>query len=432
MDFLHIRDAFDVAEGTELSLRGWIFRIRKTGGLVFAVLRDSTGIIQVVVNKSNVPQEQFDAIEKALVESSIEVTGKVKEEKKSPGGREVQATRLAVVAYAERFPIFKDQTEEFLLDNRHLWIRSRQIVEATKVKAEAMRAAREWFKEHEFIEVTAPELTPNMVEGGSTLFGLEYFEGKAYLSQSAQLYLEAALFPLEKVYTITHSFRAEKSRTRRHLTEYTHLEGEEAWADNDQNMRTQEELIAYMCHQVARNRRDSLIELGREPKALLDVDTPFKRVTYDEAANILDKKLEHGFQYGSDFGIPEEHALTIDETAPLFVYEYPISAKGAFYMKLKPDDKSKVLCADLLAPEGIGEIIGGSVRETDIEILTNRLKSQGESTKNYEWYLDLRRFGSVPHAGWGLGIERFVRWICKLDHIRDATLFPRTPSRVYP
>jgi len=432
MEFHRVRDVFVTREGDEVALRGWVFRIRKTGGLIFVLLRDATGLVQVVVNRTEVPGEEFDALEKALVESAIEVSGKVKEEKKAPGGREVHATRVNVISYAERFPIFKDQSEEFLLDNRHLWIRSRHIVEATKVKAEILRAAREWLREHEFIEVTAPELTPNMVEGGATLFELDYFEGKAYLGQSAQLYLEAMLFPLEKVYTITHSFRAEKSRTRRHLTEFTHLEAEEAWADNTKNMQTQEEMIAYICHQVARNARNSLLELGRDPQTLLEIETPFKKITYDDAAKTLDERLEHGFQYGNDFGAVEEETLTREETHPIFIYNYPVSAKSAFYMKVHPEDSSKVLCADLLAPEGYGEIIGGSERETDIPLLMKRLETQGENIKNYEWYLDLRRYGSVPHAGWGLGIERLARWICKLEHIRDATPFPRTPSRVYP
>jgi len=417
--------------GKETALRGWIYRTRSSGSIVFVVLRDATGTIQVTVNSEQVSKEDFEDAKKALVESAIEVRGEVVEDKRAPGGYEVRANSFKVIHFAEPFPITKDKSIEFLLDKRHLWLRSKDMKAMMNVKATLLRATREWFDKNGFTEVTPPIITSSAAEGGATAFEFEFHGEKAYLPQTAQLYLEAVIFTLEKVWALTPSFRAEKFHTPRHLAEYWHLEGEEAWVDNEGCMKTCEQLIAHICHKIAEKNPGDLEVLGRAQEDLKNVKTPFKRISYDEAVQFIkDKDLE--FEYGEDFGAEEERTLTLEEKIPVIVYNYPVSAKPAFYMKQNPQDTDKVLCFDMLAPEGFGEIIGASERETSNEILIERLKAQGADLKNYEWYLDLRKYGSVPHSGWGMGIERVLRWICKLDHIRDATPFPRLINRMYP
>ena len=299
-----------------------------------------------------------------------------------------------------------------------------------KIKDAVIMAAHEWFHNNGFYFVTPPIITKNACEGGSTLFEMKYFNEKAYLSQSAQLYLEAIIFNLEKVYSLTPSFRAEKSRTRRHLAEYWHLEAEEAWTDNNENMRIQEELIKYIVHKVAETKPNELRLLGRDPNDLLLIKTPFKKIDHAEAVKTLIKQGLKPDKSG-DFGAKEERVLTINEKQPIFITNFPKEAK-AFYMKENPENTKTYLCADLLAPEGFGEIIGGSERETEYKKLVERLNKEGEDIKNYDWYIDLRKYGSVPHSGFGLGIERIIRWVCKLDHIREAQPFPRTVNRSYP
>ncbi len=417
-------------QGQDETIKGWIYRTRSSGAIVFAVVRDSTGIIQVTVKKGNLPEGEFEAAKSAPVESSVIVSGKVFEDKRAPGGFELKASSFKLIGAAEPFPITEYQSEELLLDNRHLWIRSREQTAVMKVKASVLEGARLWLKENGFTEVTPPILTQNACEGGVTLFKLKYFDREAYLSQSAQMYLEALIFSLDKVYSLTPSFRAEKSRTTRHLTEYWHLELEEAWTDNDGNMEIQENLVTAMMEQVLKDRQEELRLLGRDPADLREVRPPFKRVRYAQAIDALRAK---GFDlgFGSDMGAVEERAFTADEKVPVFVTNFPKEIK-AFYMKEDPSDPSTVKCADLLAPEGYGEIIGGSERETDYELLSSRLRAQEIPLEAYQWYLDLRRYGSVPHSGFGLGIERVVRWVCKLEHIRDAVPFPRTVARCYP
>lgn len=414
----------------EETVQGWVYRTRSSGAIVFAVVRDASGIIQVTVKKGNLPEPEFEAAKAAPIESSVIVTGKVFEDKRAPGGYEIKASRFKVVGSSEPFPITEYQSEELLLDNRHLWIRSREQTAVMKVKASVLEGARSWLKANEFVEVTPPILTQNACEGGVTLFKLKYFDREAFLSQSAQMYLEALIFSLDRVYSLTPSFRAEKSRTTRHLTEYWHLELEEAWTDNAANMEIQEGLVTAMVEQVLRDRPDELKLLGRNPNDLKEVRPPFKRVRYSQAIEAL-KSQGFDLSYGSDMGAVEERAFTANEKAPIFVTNFPREIK-AFYMKEDPDDPGTVKCADLLAPEGYGEIIGGSERETDVEQLIARLKAQEIPMEAYKWYLDLRRFGSVPHSGFGLGIERVVRWLCKLEHIRDAVPFPRTVARCYP
>ena len=429
MDYIKIREALKRKEGEEVKLRGWIYRKRSSGKIAFIVLRDSSGIIQTVVEKKDVGEEEFKAAKKALIESSVEIEGVIYDDERAPGGKEVHAKRFNVISYAEEFPITEYQSVEFLLDNRHLWLRSRKLTEVMKLKAKVLRLIRQWFDENDFYEVTPSVITLNAAEGGATAFEFNYFGQKAYLSQTAQMYLEALIFSLERVWSLTPSFRAEKSRTRKHLTEYWHLEAEEAWVDNNGNMKIQEELISYVCQNIVKIAKDELEFLGRDLDTLKNIEPPFKRIKYKDAIKKLQDK---GFaiQWGDDFGAPHERALVEGEDKPIFVTHFPTEAK-AFYMKLSPDKKT-VECADMLAPEGYGELIGGSERSEDIDSMVERLKKEGAKIENYEWYFDLRRYGSVPHSGFGLGLERLIMWLAKLDHIRDATPFPRMVRRAYP
>lgn len=403
---------------------GWVYRIRSTKQKVFLVLRDSTGILQCVVDADN---EKFEEVSRLGIESSVNVRGTLRFDERAPENVELRVEDVDIVHAAERFPITKDQSVEFLMDVRHLWIRSRKLTNVMRVKAETLRLAREWFNKNGFIEVTPPVLTGNACEAECDAFKLDYFGKKAYLSQSAQLYLEALIFSLEKVYSLTPSFRAEKSRTRRHLTEYMHLEAEAANCDLKCNLKTQEELISHVANGVAINCEKELLALGRNPNKLR-VELPLERMHYDEALELLKKKGQE-IEWGSDIGSRDEEIIMEDFAQPIFVTNYPRQAK-AFYMK--GVDSKHAQCADMLAPEGYGEIIGGSERETDMDRLIEMLKSRNQNPKDYEWYLDLRRYGSVPHSGFGLGVERIVRWFCGLAHIRDTTPFPRLPNRVTP
>jgi len=413
-----------------VTVRGWVYRIRSSGGIIFALLRDSSGILQLTIKKGWPPDDEFDMAASASVESSVEVRGRLHKDERAPGGVEMRVDGFRLVGAAERFPITEYQSEELLLDKRHLWVRSREQNTIMKVKASALEGARGWLSDNDFIEVTPPILTTNACEGGTTLFKLDYFGRDAYLSQSAQMYLEALCFSLERVYSLTPSFRAERSRTPRHLTEYWHLELEQAWIEHEENMRIQEELVTAMVEKVLKDRKDELKLLGRDTEPLEEVSPPFKRVRYSDALEFL---CERGcdIEVGEDFGTREEREMTIDERKPVFVTHFPKRCK-AFYMKEDPVDPTVYKCADLLAPEGYGEIIGGSERETDLEALIERMEHEGIPREPYEWYLDLRRYGSVPHSGFGLGLERVVRWICGLEHIRDAIPFPRTVNRLYP
>ncbi|MBX8644054.1 MAG: asparagine--tRNA ligase [Thermoplasmata archaeon] len=417
-------------DGGVFRVHGWIYRTRSSGSIVFAVIRDSTGIIQCTVKKSGVPEEDFRSAERALVESSVEVEGVLKKDRRAPGGYELVARSFSVVSYADPFPITENQSEPFLLDNRHLWIRSREQAAIMKVKETVLQVSREWFAASGFYEVTPPILTTNACEGGTTLFQLKYFDQNAYLSQSAQMYLEALSFTLERVFALTPSFRAEKSRTPRHLTEYWHLEGEEAWVRNEGNMEIQEELVSHIVQSVLTRRREELEFLKRDTAELALVSPPFERITYSKAIDIL-KGRGRNAEWGEDFGTEEERIITEGKDRPVFVTNFPKEVK-AFYMKEDEEDPRTYRCADLIAPHGFGELIGGSERETDVRKMMERMEEQSIPLEPYRWYLDLRRFGSVPHSGFGMGVERVVRWICGLEHIRDAVPFPRTPSRIYP
>jgi asparaginyl-tRNA synthetase len=416
--------------GKKVEVRGWIYRTRSSGGIVFAVLRDATGIVQVTIKKGSVPEGQFAAATKAGIESSVIIAGEVAEDKRAPGGFEIRASKFQVVGDSEAFPITEYQSTELLLDLRHLWIRSREQTAVSRIKASLLRGAREWYHENDYVEVTPPIITGVAPEGSTTLFQVKYYDRIAYLSQSAQFYLESLIYSLERVWALTPSFRAEKSRTPRHLAEYWHMEMEAAWVDNEGNMKVQEELVTAMVKNALEECPDEFKLLKRDINPLKKIEPPFERMKYDEAMEYLQKK-GHEVSWGSDLGAVEERTLTIDRQIPMFVVNYPKELKP-FYMKENPDDTRTYKNSDLLAPEGFGEIIGGSERETDNALIMERLREKGEDTKTYEWYLDLRKYGSVPHSGFGLGMERIVTWVCKLDHIRDATPYPRTVARVYP
>jgi asparaginyl-tRNA synthetase len=416
--------------GRPIRLRGWVRRTRSSGGILFLLLRDRTGSVQVTARRDALGPEAFEAAEHVQVEGAIEVDGTVAEDRRAPGGREVRAGAIRVVHAGESFPIFADQTEEFRLDQRHLVVRSSEHVATFRVKAELLRALREFLAGEEVLEMTPPVLSGNAAEGGSEAFRIDYFGRPGYLSQTAQLYLEALLFPNERVYALTPSFRAEKSRTPRHLTEYLHLEVELAWCDLAELLAFEERMVVGVTHALAERCPAELRALGRPPEELLALQAPFPRLRYAEA---IDRLAGQGFpvRWGSDLGTAEERALTVEERLPLFVTHFPKELK-AFYMLRSPDDPRTVEAADLLAPEGYHEMIGGSCRETDLAELTARLEERGANVAEYQWYLDLRRHGSVPHAGFGLGVERMLRWILRREHIRETTPFPRTPSRFTP
>jgi asparaginyl-tRNA synthetase len=418
------------AVGQRVRLRGWVHRSRSSGGLLFLTLRDRTGTVPVTIRKDAVGAERFQAAEHVQLEGAVAVSGVVAEDSRAPGGREVRADQIEIIHAGEPFPIFKDQTEEFLLDKRHLAIRSQEFVHIFRLKAALLGALREFLAEESVLEVTPPIITGNAAEGGAEAFAFEYFGRPGYLGQTAQLYLEAMLFPHERVYAVTPSFRAEKSRTPRHLTEYTHLEVELAWCDLDGLIDFTERLFVTTLHRLGERCAEDLRALGKDPGELTRLAAPFERISYKDA---IEQLAHQGFpvKWGSDLATAEERALTLERKAPLWVTHFPVELK-AFYMLRTPGDSTTVEAADLLAPEGYGEIVGASCRETDIQRLTERIKAVGADPAEYDWYLDLRRHGSIPHAGFGTGIERILRWITRREHIRDTTPFPRTPARHTP
>ncbi len=424
--FASVQEALEKKQGG-FRLRGWVYRHRVTKNAVFVLLRDSTGVIQCVFKPDN---PDFQKASDLYIESSVIIEGEVRPDERAPGGAELKAEKLEVVCNREPFVITKDQSTEFLMDVRHLSVRAQKITRAMIAREKMMKYFREFFEKEGFHEVFPPIFTVAGAEGGATLFEVPYFGKKVYLSQSAQLYLEALIFSLEKVYSLTPSFRAEKSHTSKHLTEYWHLEAEMAWWDQEKNMDFQERMISYVCQKMAENEKALLEYFGRDPADLKKVEPPFPRMSYDEAIEELQKK---GFdiEYGDDPGAPHEEALTKDLDKPLFIHSFPEDMK-AFYMQ--PDEKNpgKVKAADMLAPKGHGEIIGGSERIWDKDLLEKKIKEFGLDPKAYEWYVDLRRYGSVPHSGFGLGTERTLKWILDLPHIRDVVPFPRTVNRYYP
>jgi len=418
--------------GKTVQIRGWLDNMRSSGGIHFFMIRDGTGIIQCTMKKGKVNDAKFEEAKNLTQESSLGLIGTVFEDKRAPGGYEIRIENINVVHLAEAdYPIAKKfHGPEFLLDHRHLWIRSPKMQAILRVRSKFLEAAREWFQNNGYTEFHSPTLITAACEGGSTLFSVKYFEQEAYLSQSWQLYAEAAIASLGKIYTLAPSFRAEKSRTRRHLAEYWHLEAEAPWCDLDCIMKVQESLLGHIFTKLAEKAAKELEMLGRPPQEILRMSPPFQRVRYDEVVSILEKRGVK-FEYGNDLGWVEEKQLTEEFDKPFFVTHFPKGIK-AFYHKPDPANPDVTLSVDLLAPEGYGEITGGGQRIHDLGELLKRIEEENLNPKDYEWYIDLRRYGSVPHSGFGLGVERTVAWICKLEHIRDAIAFPRLINRVYP
>lgn len=421
--------------GKEVTIRGWVYRLRKQKENAFVLVRDDRGgVVQCIFSA--------DRVAGLTIESSVEVTGVVSQDARAPeGGYEIKGKEVKVfnVAGAD-YPIGEYQSDELLLDKRHLALRTRRMVAMAKIRATVLDLGRRWFVDNGWMEVTAPTIVKGAVEGGSTLFKLKYFDEEAYLSQSAQLYLEAMIFSLGPVWSLTPSFRAEKSRTVRHLAEFSHLEAEAPWVTLDDILKVQEQLVSYIIQNTIRERAEELAYLKRDTTDLKKVEPPFERLSYDGAIEILRSKgftiaQEDGskreIRAGDDLNIDSERELTKDAEKPVFVVGYPIAVKP-FYVKEDPDRKGTGLAADMLAPAGFGEITSGGLREDDIVSITERIRKEGLNPAAYDWYLDLRKYGSVPHGGFGLGIERLMRWITNADDIKDTVLFPRTMSRVTP
>lgn len=420
--------------GKQVTLRGWIHRIRRQKENTFIILRDDRGgVIQTIF-----PTEKAAHL---TIQSSIEITGILRRDPRAPeGGYEIKGNDLKTFSIAESdFPIGKYQSAELLLDKRHLTLRSRRMIAIAKIRASIIKFAREWFMVNDWIEVTAPIIVKGAVEGGSTLFKLKYFDEEVYLSQSAQLYLEAMIFCLGPVWSLTPSFRAEKTRTVRHLTEFSHLEAEAPWVNLEDILVVQEQLISYIVQNTINERAEELDLLKRDITDLKLVEPPFGRISYKNAIEILQSKgfmiIEDGskrdIKSGDDLNIDSERELTKNDTKPIFVVGYPIQVKP-FYVKEDRSSKELGLAADMLAPKGFGEITSGGLREDDITLITKRIEKEGLNPAAYDWYLDLRKYGSVPHGGFGLGIERLIRWITNVVDIKDTVLFPRTISRVTP
>jgi asparaginyl-tRNA synthetase len=418
--------------GQTVCVRGWLYNISSKGKLHFAQLRDGTGIVQCVLFKNNVPEALFEQMGHSGQESSLSLSGLVKADARAPGGFEIDVSGGEIHQAVSGYPITpKEHGVEYLMDHRHLWLRSKRSWAVLRVRDAVITAIRRFFDERGFICVDSPIFTPNACEGTSTLFEVPYFEQTAFLTQSGQLYAEAAAMALGKVYTFGPTFRAEKSKTRRHLTEFWMLEPEVAYANLGDIMKLAEELLAFVVAQVLERRPAELAALERDVSKLQKIVAPFPRLSYDEAAKILAAHPDSTFKYGDDFGAPDETILSNMHDRPLLVHRYPKEVK-AFYMKRDPEDPSKCLCVDVLGSEGVGEIIGGSQREDDLELLLGRIREHKLPEEAFQWYLDLRRYGSVPHAGFGLGLERTVAWICGIEHVREAIPFPRTIYRLTP
>lgn len=418
--------------GKEIELSGWVTHKRSSGKIRFIVMRDGTGICQCVLVKNNLTDEVFAKFDELTQESAFSVFGLVKKEERAPGGYEIEVKDLNIISLAKNYPITpKEHGIEFLMDYRHLWLRSSRQHAILRIRHEIIKSIRNFFDGKGFTLVDAPILTPAACEGTTTLFETDYFDlGKAYLTQSGQLYAEAAAMAFGKVYTFGPTFRAEKSKTRRHLTEFWMVEPEVAFFDLYDDMDLAEEFVEYIVQSVLKNRLKELEFLERDISKLENVKRPFPRIHYEEAIEIL-RKNGINFEWGNDFGGTDETIISEQFDRPVMIHHYPAQVK-AFYMKRDPNDERYALAVDMLAPEGYGEIIGGSQREDDYETLLKRIEEHNLPREAFEWYLDLRRYGSVPHAGFGLGIERTVAWICKLDHVRETIPFPRMIYRNTP
>ncbi len=427
-------------DGEQVTVRGWLYNLRTSGKLLFPIFRDGSGVIQGVVAKNAVASELFDAVKALTQESSVIVEGKVRADQRAPGGYELDVTGVEVlqrVSESDPYPISpKEHGVEFLMEHRHLWVRSQRQAAILRVRAEIIKAARDFFDERGFTLTDPPILTPAACEGTSTLFPVDYFDEQAYLTQSGQLYIEATAMALGKVYSFGPTFRAEKSKTRRHLTEFWMVEPEVAYATLDDLMTLAEEFITFIVKRCLDRRQTDLKTIGRDLSKLEKIGTPFPRITYDDAVKLLQEAhakgaLEHKFEWGGDLGSPDETYISSQFDKPVMVHRYPATVK-AFYMEPDPVRPELALCVDVLAPEGYGEIIGGSQRMASYELLVKRIHEHGLPEEAFKWYLDLRKFGSVPHGGFGMGIERAVAWICGLEHVRETIPFPRMLNRLYP
>lgn len=413
-------------EGQQVAIRGWVYRKRKTKNTIFLVIRDASGIVQCTVKRNSLSWKEAS---KATIESSVTLTGTVKRDPRAPGGYEIAANNVKIIGLAEVFPITRDKSEEFLRNVRHLWLRSRKMNMIMKVRSEVLRLIHDFFRKQGFTEVSPPMFISSAVEGGATLFGLKYFDRDLYLTQSAQLHLEALIYSLEKVYCVAPSFRAEKSRTIRHLTEYWHVEAEEAFTTLEDLMRLEENLVSYVCQKVAQKCKAELEYLEVDPLTLSRVRAPFPKITYDKA---IEKLHEKGFKipWGEDLGFDEEKALGAEFGKPFFIYAYPKKIR-AFYVKAYKDNPKLVMSVDLLVP-CIGELATGGARVDNKEELIRNLEEFGLPKEDYGWYIDLRKYGTVPHTGFGIGLERLLAWMLNLESVMDTIPFPRTIRRAYP
>jgi asparaginyl-tRNA synthetase len=427
-------------EGQTVTIRGWLYNLRESGKLLFPQFRDGSGVIQGIVPKSAVAPEVFDAIKGLTQESSVIVEGKVRADKRAPGGYELDVSGVQVlqrVSENDPYPIsLKEHGVDFLMEHRHLWVRSPRQAAILRVRAEIIKAVRDFFDEQGFTLTDPPILTPAACEGTSTLFPVDYFEEQAFLTQSGQLYIEATAMALGKVYSFGPTFRAEKSKTRRHLTEFWMVEPEVAYAELDDLMDLAEGLISFVVKRCLEKRRSELHTIGRDVSKLEQIQAPFPRIQYDEAVKMLQEahaagKLENKFEWGGDLGSPDETYISSQFDKPVMVHRYPAQVK-AFYMEPDPQRPELALCVDVLAPEGYGEIVGGSQRMASYDLLVQRIREHGLPEEAFRWYLDLRKYGSVPHGGFGMGIERVVAWICGLEHVRETIPFARTLHRLYP
>ncbi len=424
----------DAHVGRSVELRGWVRNHRSSGKIAFLILRDGTGDAQIVVSRAEVDEESWTTVRERIgYEASVRVTGTVRADDRAPGGHEITAERVELIGpSAPDYPIQpKEHGVDFLLAKRHLWLRTPRQAAVMRVRDEIVKAIRDFFYERDFVLVDTPILTGSIGESAGTLFETEYFDlGKAYLAQTGQLYVEAAAAALGKVYCFGPTFRAEKSKTRRHLTEFWMVEPEVAWLDSEGSMRLQEEFVSAIVGRALERCERELEVLERDTAPLESVMPPFDRLSYTEAVEVLRARGSET-RWGSDLGAEDEAILTEGRAKPLFVYDYPKQAK-AFYMKENPEDPRTVKCNDLLAPEGYGEIIGGSQREDDYDRLLARIREEGLPEESYDWYLDLRRYGTFVHSGFGLGLERTISWICGLPHLREAIAFPRMMTRIEP
>ncbi|HAK74682.1 MAG TPA: asparagine--tRNA ligase [Sporomusaceae bacterium] len=417
--------------GQQVTIQGWLYNRRSSGKIQFLIVRDGSGLVQGVMVKKEIAPELYEAAQTLTQESSLKLTGIVMDEPRALGGYEMQVTGVEIVTIAEEYPItHKEHGVDFLAERRHLWIRTPRQVAILRIRSEIEHALREFFYQHDFVLADAPIITPAACEGTTNLFELDYHGDKGYLSQSGQLYNEATALALGRIYCFGPTFRAEKSKTRRHLLEFWMIEAEMAYFDVDDNMKLQEEMICFVIQRVLKKCANELQTLGRDVAKLEAVKLPFPRISYTDAVEIL-KQAGEDFVWGDDFGAPHETIISNHFNAPVFVHRYPTAIK-AFYMKPDPADSKVVLGADLLAPEGYGEIIGGGQRIDDLNLLKQRIAEHKLPEEAFEWYLDLRRYGSVPHSGFGLGLERTVAWLCGLDHIRETIPFPRLLHKMYP